>query len=187
MRTLIGIFLGGVLAMGGVCGSSEERSLLPVAETKWRLVTDGVMGGVSVGEMRVGVRGGKASVCLTGNVRTENNGGFIQIALDLEAGFAAQASDYDGLTMAVLGNGEQYNMHLRTSDLWLPWQSYRAGFASGPEWRTVRLPFAEFEPYKTGSTLRPVKLRRIGIVAIGRAFAADICVAGLAFYRDRES
>ncbi len=183
MRRLTLIFLGIALVSSGNIQSAESDQL-PLTGA-WRLVSDGVMGGVSTGTMRSEEREGRMSVCLAGNVSTANNGGFIQLALDIDAGFAARAADYDGVSLKVLGNGEKYNVHLRTSNLWLPWQSYRAEFVAGAEWASVRLPFAGFSPYKTGSELRPQKLKRIGVVAIGRDFTADICVADLAFYRDR--
>ena len=46
----------------------------------------------------------------------------------------------------------------------------------------MRLPFADFSAYRTGKTLRLDRLERIGLVAIGRAFSADLCVARVAFY-----
>lgn len=156
----------------------------PLPTDAWRLVTDGVMGGVSRGELSRESQGDGACVALRGRVSTENNGGFIQMALDLDAQAVAQAGRYQGLLLDVRGNGEQYNVHLRTSYLWLPWQSYRATFTAGPEWQTVRLPFADFVPYKTGSPLKLGKLSRLGIVAIGRDFDADLCVRQVAFYRE---
>ena len=38
--------------------------------------------------------------------------------------------------------------------------------------------------FRISARLQPVRLERIGIVAIGRAFSADICVAGIALYRN---
>ena len=96
------------------------------------------------------------------------------------------ANDCDSVVffeIDVRGNGEIYNVHLRTSDLWLPWQSYRASFETSPQWSGVFLPFSGFEPYRTGSELRLDKLRRIGIVAIGRDFDADVCVNRVALQR----
>ena len=183
MRRLTLTILGIALVSSGNIQSAESDQL-PLTGA-WRLVSDGVMGGVSTGTMRSEEHEGRMSVCLAGNVSTANNGGFIQLALDVDAGFAARAADYDGVSLKVLGNGERYNVHLRSSDLWLPWQSYRAEFVAGAEWTSVRLPFAGFAPYKTGSELRPQRLKRIGVVAIGRDFTADICVADLAFYRGR--
>ena len=84
--------------------------------------------------------------------------------------------------MDVYGNDEAYNLHLRTDDLWLPWQSYRATFQAPAHWQTVQLPFSDFTPYKTSKTLDLGELERIGVVAIGRAFRADVCVARLGFY-----
>jgi hypothetical protein len=63
-----------------------------------------------------------------------------------------------------------------------PWQSYRKAFVATPSWQTCRLPFAQFEAYRIEAGLDLTSLRRIGIVAIGRAFHADIAVGGVRFY-----
>ncbi|MGB5520410.1 MAG: CIA30 family protein, partial [Gammaproteobacteria bacterium] len=94
------------------------------------------------------------------------------------------ASMFDGLVLEVAGNGEHYNVHLRTSELWLPWQSYRSDFITRSQWREIRLPFSEFEPYKSKKRFNPGKLVRIGVVAIGRQFDADLCLGKIAFYND---
>lgn len=160
--------------------SGDSRSNLG---SPWRLVTDGVMGGVSSGQLLPDTQAGRACLRITGEVRLENNGGFLQAALDLPGDPAFDASAFAGLELDVYGNDEPYNLHLRTDDVWLPWQSYRATFTAGAGWHTVRLPFADFSPYRIGSPLDLARLKRIGIVAIGRAFRADLCVARLALYR----
>lgn len=170
--------------MSGNADSPDIQPQLPLPDEAWRLFTDGVMGGVSSGRLSRRMLDGRDAVCLQGEVRTDNNGGFIQVTLDVDERLAGLAEGYDGIRLEVLGNGEQYNVHLRTRDLWLPWQSYRAGFLASGTWQTVRLPFAGFEPYRTGRALRVGRLQRIGVVAIGRAFDAEVCVAGLSFYRD---
>ena len=71
----------------------------------------------------------------------------------------------------------------RTADLFLPWQAYRASFQTQTGWQTVHLPFSEFTGYRTRTALDTGRLKRLGIVAIGRAFEADLCVAGVALYR----
>ena len=150
----------------------------------WRVVTDGVMGGVSRGELSLDTIDNKACLRLRGDVRLENNGGFIQAALDVENTEAANASAYDGLLLAVYGNNQEYNMHLRSGDVWLPWQSYRTSFRAPARWQTLRLPFNEFSGYRIGKKLDLTQLERIGLVAIGRAFTADLCIGELALYRD---
>ena len=64
-----------------------------------------------------------------------------------------------------------------------PWQAFRASFEAGPAWHTVRLPFDGFEPYRTSGALEAPSIRRVGIVAIGERFDAEICIARLALYR----
>lgn len=162
--------------------AADRVELTPLPLDGWRLVSDGVMGGVSRGELVREDRLGEPCLGFRGQVSTENNGGFLQIALDVDAD-ALAARDQEGIRLVVSGNGEPYNLHLRTANLWLPWQSYRATFETVSEWREVRLPFSDFTPYKTGAKLDVGRLRRIGIVAIGRDFGADICVKDVALYR----
>jgi complex I intermediate-associated protein 30 (CIA30) len=150
--------------------------------TQWRLVTDQVMGGVSNGELNLDDYKGKKCLCMRGNVSTDNNGGFVQIALDLSQGEPLDASAYTGVEFSVAGNNELYNVHFRTTDLWLPWQSYRFTFKASPEWQTIRIPFADLEAYRTTTKFRQDKLKRIGLVGIGRNFKADLCVALIKFY-----
>lgn len=149
----------------------------------WRLVTDAVMGGVSRGTVANETLDGREAIHMRGDVSTENNGGFVQIALDLapEAG-TFDASGFTGLEMDVLGNHESYGAHLRTTDITRPQQSYRHSFVTPPVWQTLHLPFVQFVPYRTDIPLDVRRLRRIGLVAIGRVFAADLAVARLAFY-----
>jgi hypothetical protein len=152
--------------------------------TPWRLVTDGVMGGVSAGGLSLAQIDGRRALCLRGEVRLENNGGFVQAALDLAPEGDLDASAYSGIRLLVRGNGEAYNLHLKTADLRLPWQSYRSSFQTGPEWREIRLPFGGFEPHRIGVPLNTGHLRSLGLVAIGRAFSAELCVAEIGLYRD---
>jgi hypothetical protein len=149
----------------------------------WRLVTDTVMGGVSNGQLTLEEIDGRRCLRLRGEVRTENNGGFIQAALDLETQRVRDASAFDGVVIDVYGNDETYSLHLRQDGLWLPWQAFRASFSAPPDWQTHYLPFAQFLPHKTSAALKPDRLKRIGVVAIGRAFSADLCVGRIGYYR----
>lgn len=147
----------------------------------WRFFSDGVMGGVSTGGMTAETVHGRSALCLRGQVRLENNGGFIQMALELPA--LPDALRWRGVELQVLGSAHRYGLHLRTADMTAPWQAWRAGFEAGPAWRTLRLPFEAFEPYRTGGVLKPAAVCRIGLVAIGERFDAELCLARLALYR----
>jgi hypothetical protein len=150
--------------------------------TRWRLVTDQVMGGVSKAKMQWRRVDNRSALCLTGDVSLENNGGFVQVNLDLARGGALDADAFKGVRLLVRGNGARYNVHLKTPATVLPWQSYRAAFDAGPDWREVRLPFTDFAPHRLEAKLDTRRLRRLGLVAIGRAMHADICIAELGFY-----
>jgi hypothetical protein len=153
------------------------------AGTDWQMLSDAVMGGVSSGRITAETVAGRRALRMRGDVSLENNGGFIQIALDLApAGGTVDASGYTGVVAEVYGNGEEYGLHLRTPDIARPWQSYRQSFRAEAEWREIRLPFSGFVPHRIEVPLDVRRLRRLGLVAIGRAFAADLAVSGLRFY-----
>jgi Complex I intermediate-associated protein 30 (CIA30) len=161
---------------------------LAVTGYGWALVSDQVMGGVSSGTMSRKEVAGRKAIRMQGGVSLENDGGFLQIALDLaQAGGEVDARRWTGIRLDALGNGQTYNLHLRTSDIRRPWESYRQSFRASPAWTTVFLPFSGFAPHRTDRPLNLSRLRRIGIVAIGRAFEADIAVADIRFYAPREA
>ncbi|MEL6587732.1 MAG: CIA30 family protein [Pseudomonadota bacterium] len=150
----------------------------------WTYVADTVMGGVSDGQLSHGTVAGRDAARLTGSVSTENNGGFIQMAADLgPEGDVLDASDWTGISVDVLGNGEAYDLRLRTDALTRPWQSFRAEFRARAEWTVVSLPFTDFEAHNTQAHFDPARVRRVGILAVGRAFTADVAIAGLRLYR----
>jgi hypothetical protein len=150
--------------------------------TRWQLIVDTVMGGVSRGALTLETIDGRSCLHLTGEVSLENGGGFMQAALDLNPDGLLDARGFSGIGLDVRGNGETYNLHLRTADTRIVWQSYRDSFRAGSGWERVRLPFGGFEPYRIDRPLDLSTLRRLGLVAIGREMTADLCVARLAFY-----
>lgn len=170
-------------APDGIIDALDREPPTATIGTRWELIADRVMGGVSAGETERAQVEGRTALRMRGEVSLENNGGFVQVALDLAPdGGAVDARRWTGIELDVFGNGERYNLHLRTADVSRPWQSYRAAFVATPEWRTVRLPFAHFEPHRIEAPLDLSRLRRLGIVAIGRAFSADIAIGKLQFY-----
>lgn len=154
-------------------------------DPKWEYVADAVMGGVSEGDVQQEMYRGRMATVLRGAVSLENNGGFIQIAFDLRPdGTGFNASDWDGIELLNCGNGERYDIRLRTDQLSRPWQSFRTEFTAEAEWRTQRIPFARFVSHRTDAVFDPSQLRRIGVLAIGREFEAELAVAGICLYRD---
>lgn len=150
-------------------------------EERWRFFADTVMGGVSSGQVSFAEENGSAYASLTGQVSTENRGGFIQIRKELSAKPTDGAT---GVRLVVRGNGEKYFVHLRTKGTILPWQYYQDGFYTTNQWSEVRIPFTGFKASGKAlrSKLRPSSLKSIGIVAFGREHQADVEIQEVGFY-----
>lgn len=157
----------------------ENFELQP--ETRWRFFTDGVMGGVSSGQVAFVRENELVHARMTGKVSTENNGGFIQMRMELPDGVP---EDVTGVRLIIRGNDQRYFVHLRTTGTILPWQYYQAGFEATGDWAEVRLPLDSFE--RSGRLLRgvpnAVSLRSIAVVAYGRDHEAKIDVREVGFY-----
>jgi hypothetical protein len=150
--------------------------------TRWEGLTDRVMGGRS--DMQFGFRDSDLGrvLFLEGQVRLENRGGFIQARLPLDpAGGNFDASDWDGFHIELRGRPGPYFLHLRTGQMWLPWQHYRAALDVAPDWQAVFVPFSAFEGRAILRSLDLRALRSVGVVAYGQAFEAEIEVARLQF------
>jgi hypothetical protein len=155
----------------------------PEAPARWRGFSDQVMGGVSREHVTVETLDAQRCLRLRGEVRLENNGGFVQVALPLDHGGAPlDAQAYAGVRLLVWGNGEEYRLHLRTAACRRPQQFYWAPFVAGPAWQRVELPFTAFQPKWLDAPLDPAALTRLGIVAYGRRFSADVAVARVGLF-----
>ena len=152
--------------------------------TEWRMFTDRVMGGLSNGTSGYEILDGRRCLRLRGDVSIENSGGFIQIALPLEkSGSPFDASEYSGVRATVKGNGEDYHIHLRTTNSRLPWQYYGVSFSTTGDWQTIDIAFSSFNPENLKARLDINQLKRIAVVGIKKKFRADIAVTRLEFYR----
>ena len=112
---------------------------------EWRIVNDGVMGGIS-----------KSSVVLTdaghgrfsGHVSLANNGGFASIQLNkrikLERGKKF-------IVLRVKGDGRRYEFRLNSEVS--RYVSYVEQFATSGEWETIKLAISDFYPQVRGRKL----------------------------------
>jgi hypothetical protein len=178
-KTLLAVAFG-TFATAALGELAMQKDLQDATERTWTYLADNVMGGVSKGASGIASEDGVRFVRLTGEVSTENNGGFIQVRTKPDPPDA----DAQGLVLKVRGNGERYFIHLRTRSTRLPWQYYQAGFDTGPEWQEVRLPWSAFE--RSGrmmpARVSPETIRSVGLVAFGKDHTADVSLAGIGLY-----
>ena len=179
LATVVMLTLGGVAPVLADDMVIEDFQAQP--ETRWRFFADTVMGGVSSGQVRFVTEAGHMHAHMTGRVSTENNGGFIQMQMELPN---APPEGTLGIRLIVRGNDQRYFVHLRTKGTLLPWQYYQAAFDVTREWKEIRLPFDAFAA--SGMLLRDTpladSLTSVGIVAYGRDHNAEIDVLEVGFY-----
>ena len=130
---------------------------------RWRIVNDGVMGGVS--NSQVNWTDGE-KMTFSGRVSLDNNGGFASVRCGIKEGSIPAASD--GVYIKVKGDGQRYGLRLKMQQRsWAP--SYAASFlaAEEPE-QTWYFPFGDFIPVFRGRVLDNVEaLRNKSIVELG--------------------
>jgi hypothetical protein len=150
-------------------------------QSRWEFIADSVMGGVSTGQVNFAKESWSGYARLTGNVSTENRGGFIQFRTKLTE---KPASDTRGVRLITRGNDHKYFVHIRTSGTVLPWQYYQGSFEATQSWTEVRIPFSAFKA--SGRMLRSEpragSIISIGIVAYGRDHQAEVDVKEIGFY-----
>ena len=150
----------------------------------WQYVSDRVMGGVSDGQVNLEQDGEMYYARLTGNVSTRNNGGFIQLRSGVSfANSEKDGKNLQGVRLNVRGNGETYEIHITTNDRTYRGDYYSATFKTNSDWKMIDLPFNTFERKRSNNTkLDAQNITRLGIVAYGREYVADISVSTIEFY-----
>lgn len=112
---------------------------------EWRIVNDGVMGGISRSTLALTDAGhGQFS----GHVSLANNGGFASIQLDTDI---ARDEEMKFMVLRVKGDGKDYEFRLKGSSAQS--ESYVHKFATTGEWQTLRLPIGDFYPQFRGRKL----------------------------------
>jgi len=160
-------------------GGAMANNLIKTGQ--WVYLTDRVMGGISEGTAQFEDQGIDQVIRLSGEVSTANNGGFIQVRSPV---LWEAAKGKTGIRLTVKGNGDQYFLHIRSTDTRLPWHYYQHSFQASGAWSEISLPFEDFQ--KSSSLLRATlgqsKIKTIGIVAYGKDYSADVSVKRLEFY-----
>jgi len=175
-QLLFSIFVALLLSWGSAVAADDLSRM-----GNWVYFADTVMGGNSSGTAeRVNVSG-RSAIKLSGNVTTENNGGFIQVRRELETG---QDTDIEGISFETKGNGETYYIHIRNGSSRLPWQYYSASFQTSENWETVKIRLSDFQ--RSGSfmakSLKKKTINSIGLVAYGKDHQALVLISNLKFY-----
>ena len=138
------------------------------------------MGGVSSAELRQEKRDNSHCSCLSGRTSLHNNGGFVQMKFDIQSSLLR--TGYQGIFIELYGSAHEYNLHIKTTQLTRPWQSFRSSLAVEPRWTRFLGPYEQLQAHRTDAELEPTKITSIAVVAIGQAFDVDVCVRRFGFF-----
>eukprot|EP00529_Nitzschia_sp_RCC80_P021956 CAMPEP_0113493830 /NCGR_PEP_ID=MMETSP0014_2-20120614/28796_1 /TAXON_ID=2857 /ORGANISM="Nitzschia sp." /LENGTH=384 /DNA_ID=CAMNT_0000387709 /DNA_START=40 /DNA_END=1194 /DNA_ORIENTATION=- /assembly_acc=CAM_ASM_000159 len=151
---------------------------------------------------KVRLSGGKRTTTSSSNNNSSSSdenklqigSGFVQMATDLaldpSVSNTVDASRYEGLELDLCyhdGDSERqsFNVHLRNSNCLRQFSSYRVSFElMKGKWTTIRLPWNLFQGFGSGAVEKPFdpsSLRRIGIVAIGKAMDVTLVCSSVKF------
>jgi len=134
--------------------NDSEVTLIDFSNTSaagWQIVNDSVMGGISRSTLQLHEEG---YALFTGTVSLENNGGFASVRTQAQS--PVDLSDFEGLSVHVLGDGKTYSLRLRTvKNRQLTRYSYEARFATtAGEWETHKLAYSDFRAVFRGRAVR---------------------------------
>lgn len=153
----------GVFSIASAAFGAYQLSL-DKGVNQWRTVLDGVMGGLSTGEV---TQASDGSLRFTGILSLENNGGFSQIRTNVPVG---AFDDAGAVEFRVKGDGRTYNFDIRTADAPVMAGSFQVEFDTrAGEWMTFRADFEDFRLFSYGRQVRnapalnPDQIESIGV------------------------
>jgi len=116
-------------------------------DATWPHINDGVMGGLSSGEMVAD----DGYATFQGTVSFENNGGFSSVR---SPAVVHDLSAFDGLVLRVRGDGKRYGFRLKT-DASFDGVSYQVQIEPpAAAWTEIAVPFTDFIPVYRGRVVR---------------------------------
>lgn len=118
----------------------------PHANTNsWRVVNDGVMGGVSKGNFKISQEG---HGIFEGYVSLENNGGFSSVRHHLEN---KKVTDFSKISIRLKGDGSTYQFRVKSKSA--DRHSYNKTIETSGDWETIVFEFSEMYPVFRGRQL----------------------------------
>ena len=140
MNTLITILMAIGLSNLVLFDFSESNNL-----EKWRIVNDGVMGGLSEGSFLITESG---NGLFSGQISLENNGGFSSVRYNPGM---INIEGYNTLALRLKGDGKKYQVRIRENND--DYFSYITTFQTLGQWETIEIPLKEMYPSFRGRTL----------------------------------
>ena len=124
----------------------------------WSIVDDGVMGGLSAGNLGIQKDG---SGLFYGYVSLDNYGGFTSVRFRKDVSLKG----FDKIILRVLGDNKFYQLRIRSS--YQDRHSYVKKFYAADEWSDIEIPLSSMEPQFRGRSLRMGNFSGNSLVELG--------------------
>jgi NADH dehydrogenase [ubiquinone] 1 alpha subcomplex assembly factor 1 len=135
-----------------VSAQSDSSTLLNSSimkrDDKWKIVNDGVMGGLSSSKVSINEEG---KILISGKVSLENNGGFASLRSQI---MNYNFDKYLGIEIRIKGDGKKYSISMKETS-YFTGSFYTVNFQTvNNEWLTLKIPFKSFALYYFGREVR---------------------------------
>mgnify|MGYP003685199093 FL=1 len=137
----------------------------------WRGVTDQVMGGVS----NLIIRHSDGVFFMSGNVSTDNNGGFVRLSNRVDI----SSNDFKGIKFKAKGNNETYEIHVTLKGLKIPpWSYFSQSFNVTEQWQEYQISFKDLKRSSgfSAASMKAKNIRDLSIAGFGRDFVVDLAI-----------
>jgi hypothetical protein len=137
----------------------------------WQGVTDQVMGGVS----NLIIKHSEGIFYMTGNVSTDNNGGFVRLSNRVNI----SSNDFKGIKFKAKGNNETYEIHVTLKGLKIPpWSYFSQSFDVTDDWQEYQISFKDLKRSSgfSAASMKAKNIRDLSIAGFGRDFAVDLAI-----------
>jgi len=119
------------------------NSMIMKTENRWRIVNDGVMGGISTSKAIIK----DDKIIFSGNVSLENNGGFASLRSPVKD---YNFEEYSGLELKIKGDGKRYSISMKETTYFSGYFFTSTFETKKDEWIVVQVPFNQFKLYYYG-------------------------------------
>lgn len=115
------------------------------ANNDWKIIDDGVMGGLSQGKFLIDSDGNGV---FQGTISLENNGGFSSVRYQFDK---INTNKESKIVIHLKGDGKQYQFRIK--DKYDSYYSYITTFDTSGEWETIEIKLADLYPSFRGQKL----------------------------------
>jgi monofunctional biosynthetic peptidoglycan transglycosylase len=148
-------FILAAIIMNNSVQQNENNILINASlmktENQWRIVNDGVMGGLSSSNAIVK----DDKIVFTGNVSLENNGGFASLRSPVKD---YDFSEFTGLELKLKTDGKRYSISMKETSYFTGYFYTKSFETKKDEWIVIQIPFDQLKLYYFGQETNSNKI-----------------------------